>query len=288
MIKGLGYLRYQATDLDRWKAFNENIIGGESIASDDGRWLKIRLDEFSHRLCLVKGDSDEPLAYGWQVESFDDLIRVKEGFERVGVVVNQGTAEQASERDVDHFFAYTDPMGHRHEVFYAPHVGHLPPRFSRPIKGFNTGDLGLGHVNIVCKDVEKAQTFYEKAMGFRVSDYIRWDGADATFYHCNPRHHSFGFMNECFGQTAPSLHHLMLEMLDQDDVGRLYDEICDKYPEYLILHLGKHSNDHMISMYIKTPSSFAIELGWGGRLVNDEEWQITTYSSPKLWGHRRA
>ena len=288
MLKTLGYLRYQATNLDAWKEFSDTILGCEADMSSDKRQLKLRLDDFSHRICLVEGGSEAVLAYGWEVDSQDVLSLASEAVKREDCFVSWGSREEAHERDVDEFFSFTDPAGHRHEIFYSPHIKHLPPRLTRPIKGYRTGELGLGHVNVVCKDVDKSRAFYEQIMGFKVSDYIRWDDADATFYHCNRRHHSFGFMNECFGQTAPALHHLMMELRDQDDLGRLYDEICAKHPEKLILHLGKHSNDRMMSMYIKTPSVFAIELGWGGCTIDDEQWEVVAYDSTKLWGHHPA
>lgn len=91
-------------------------------------------------------------------------------------------------------------------------------------------------------------------------------------------------MNECYGMKSGGLHHLMLESLSLDDVGRTYDLVLErKVP--LILTLGRHSNDQMTSFYMQSPSSFAIEYGWGGRLIDDSDWRVRKYGSPKLWGH---
>jgi hypothetical protein len=55
----------------------------------------------------------------------------------------------------------------------------------------------------------------------------------------------------------------------------------------LILTLGRHTNDLMTSFYIKNPSGFAIEYGYGGRLIEDDaKWDIRKYSATKLWGHQ--
>lgn len=288
MVIGLGFLRYQTNKIDEWLEYNRNILGGEAILNDDRSVLKLRLDDFAHRIFLVAGEHEELIAYAWEVGSFEEMDALEHLLKGEGVEVTYGSDEDAASRDVDKYFAFTDPMGQKHEIFVSPKVEITNPNFVKPIKGYRTGELGLGHVNCVCKDLTEARKFYEKVMGFRVSDYIRWSDADATFYHCNPRHHSFGFMNECFGQKAPSLHHLMLELQDEDDLGRLYDQICASNPELLILHLGKHSNDQMFSMYLKTPSPFAIEIGVGGLLVNEADWLPKSYDSPKIWGHHPA
>jgi hypothetical protein len=49
--------------------------------------------------------------------------------------------------------------------------------------------------------------------------------------------------------------------------------------------MGKHTNDHMQSFYVITPSGFGMEYGFGGRLI-EENWEIRHYDQPMLWGHR--
>ncbi|MFD0567797.1 hypothetical protein ACFQ2M_41870 [Kitasatospora saccharophila] len=33
-----------------------------------------------------------------------------------------------------------------------------------------------------------------------------------------------------------------------------------------------HPNDHMFSFYVRTPSGFSVEYGWGGLLIDDATW----------------
>ena len=52
--------------------------------------------------------------------------------------------------------------------------------------------------------------------------------------------------------------------------------------------LGRHTNDHMTSFYVNTPSGFFIEYGWGARVIDPETWQPhETFDGPSLWGHER-
>jgi 3,4-dihydroxy-9,10-secoandrosta-1,3,5(10)-triene-9,17-dione 4,5-dioxygenase len=42
----------------------------------------------------------------------------------------------------------------------------------------------------------------------------------------------------------------------------------------------------MVSFYMGSPSGFALEYGWGGRMIDDTTWQAEHYSSVEsIWGH---
>ena len=45
----------------------------------------------------------------------------------------------------------------------------------------------------------------------------------------------------------------------------------------------------MTSFYAKTPSSFMVECGWGGREIDPSMWRpLELQSGPSLWGHERV
>jgi len=79
----------------------------------------------------------------------------------------------------------------------------------------------------------------------------------------------------------------MLEVNALDDVGLAYDRAQD-HGVIIEQSLGRHPNDRMFSFYAQTPSGFQFEFGYGGRVVNDETWQPTTYHQISEWGHRRV
>jgi hypothetical protein len=126
--------------------------------------------------------------------------------------------------------------------------------------------------------------FYERVMGFSISDTIAWDDNDAIFLHCNPRHHSLALVAEAPGRPGGRLNHIMIEARTLDDVGYGFD-IAKDMNIPMIFEMGKHTNDHMQSFYVITPSGFGMEYGFGGRLI-EENWEIRHYDQPMLWGHR--
>jgi extradiol dioxygenase len=77
----------------------------------------------------------------------------------------------------------------------------------------------------------------------------------------------------------------MLEVRSIDDVGAALD-IVNEREIPLAMSLGRHTNDHMTSFYVRTPSGFEIEYGTGGRLVDDDTWTIDRYDATSTWGHK--
>jgi hypothetical protein len=84
------------------------------------------------------------------------------------------------------------------------------------------------------------------------------------------------------------MHHLMVEFFSLDDVGQGYD-VALAEPERIGVTLGRHTNDFMTSFYARSPSSFLVECGWGGREVDPDNWQPREYrEGPSIWGHERT
>ena len=98
-------------------------------------------------------------------------------------------------------------------------------------------------------------------LGFGVSDYILTPFR-AYFLHVNPRHHTVALIET----GRQDLHHLMVELYSLDDVGQGYD-IALGEPERIATTLGRHPNDCVTSYYLKSPSGFMLEYGWGGKEV---------------------
>ena len=48
--------------------------------------------------------------------------------------------------------------------------------------------------------------------------------------------------------------------------------------------LGKHTNDHMVSFYSRSPSGFDVEFGYDGLLVDEATWTVTQITEAQLLG----
>ena len=49
--------------------------------------------------------------------------------------------------------------------------------------------------------------------------------------------------------------------------------------------LGQHLNDRMISFYMKTPSGFDLEYGYGGLQCDWERHNAFEFTRVSIWGH---
>ena len=77
----------------------------------------------------------------------------------------------------------------------------------------------------------------------------------------------------------------MFEVDDIDLVGRAYDKVLKEKAAPLAMSLGRHSNDQMISFYVKSPGGFDIEFGTDGLQVDDGRWVARESTAVSYWGH---
>ncbi|MDN7754859.1 VOC family protein [Burkholderia gladioli] len=288
LIRALGYVGFTASRLDAWRHFATEVLGlqlGEAL--EDGS-LVLRADSYKRRVFLHRGDDDDLRYTGWETSNADTLEDVRARLQAQGVAFWEGGAELAKERAVLELIQFRDADGNAVEVFYgATEVNHDP--FRSPVGGgsFVTGPQGLGHVVYAASDYEAQVQFYREKLDFKISDYndLHVPGlphaGHLTFFHVNRRHHSLALGNFPVGRR---FNHLMLEVANLDDVGLAYER-AKKAGAHILLDLGSHTNDHVFSFYVLTPSGWAVEIGWGGVRIDDEIWHVTHHPKPSIWGH---
>lgn len=288
-ISNLGYAVFGASDLAKWERFAVDLLGLQVSRHEPGKLLALRMDEWEQRFVLEQGEDDDLRAAGWSFDTQEELEAFVEEVRAKGVAVEACSPEMARDRRVEKLFRCDDPNGYKHEFFFGPAI--TSPFRSGLLKGagFRTGPLGLGHLLPRSIDYKVSVDFYRNVLGLKLSDYIRQEMApgfvaDATFMHTKTgRHHSLA---TAAIPGSKILNHVMIEVQDMDDVGFAYDRcVAAGYP--MVLELGHHPNDQMFSFYVKTPSGFALEYGWGGIVIDDENWQVISYSRMSDWGHKR-
>lgn len=287
-VTRLGYVGIQASDLAAWKRFGTEVIGLDLQEEVPGKRLVFRMDEQAQRITVEAGPADDLVMAGYEVATIGDLASLVARLREAKVEVQPGSAELTRQRQVEQLFTCCDPDGNRIELFCGPKLLHAPFRSAVLRSGFKTGVQGLGHYFLTTpNDRQRALDFYCGLLGFRLSDYIRQElapgvVADAAFLHCNGRHHTMAVAQL---PSPKRIHHLMLEVNDMRDVGHAYDR-CQDHRVPLEMSLGFHPNDEMFSFYVRTPSGFSIEVGWGGLEVDDATWTVRSFERLSEWGHR--
>jgi 2,3-dihydroxybiphenyl 1,2-dioxygenase len=281
MIRALGYIGIRARQPDAWGEFATGLLGMQRVDRAGGAHV-FRMDDRAQRL-VVTPESDDGLAFlGWEVADATALDGLAARLEAAGTEVRRGGAALAAERHVAELIVFRDPGGNRLEVFHGQEVAETPFVPGRPISGFRTGPLGMGHAVLHVQDAQALAPFYRDTLGFGLSDYGRTP-YDLFFFHVNGRHHSFAMV----GSGKAGIHHFMVELGCLDDVGQGYDRAMLEEGR-VAYSLGRHTNDWMTSFYANTPSSFFVEYGWGGRSIDPASWQPhETFDGPSFWGHER-
>jgi 2,3-dihydroxybiphenyl 1,2-dioxygenase len=278
----LGYIGIAATEVAAWREFASDFLGMQVIEKD-GERLALRMDARRQRFSVEKATRDGLAYIGLEVPDARALATAAERLKAAGHEVHAATAGELQLREVGGMSWLLDPDGRRVELFFGALDSDEPFVPGRPIGGFRTGDLGLGHIVLETNQFQEVVHFYQVSLGFRLSDYMDEGPIKANFMHMNPRHHSLAIIQA----DAPRLHHVMVEYIHLDDVGRLYDRALEAEGR-VVVTLGRHSNDHMLSFYSRSPSGFLIETGWAGRLIDDATWKPEPLYGPSIWGHERG
>ena len=279
-VTELGYLGFEVSDLQAWEAFATQVVGLD-VAPAGRAGLSLQIDDRAWRVILLPGPADDLAFVGWRVPDAGALSALASTLHAREVPLREISP---ADRGVSDLLAFDDPAGVPCEIFYGPSRAAHPFRSRRVPGGFVAGDLGLGHVVLTTCCREASEDFYREVLGLRLTDRIvaEFDSfaVDLAFLRANRRHHSLAL-----GDSLPQrLHHFMLQYESLDDLGRAYDRA--NRAGVVATTLGRHPNDKMISFYVRTPSGFQLELGWGGRQVDGSDHPHPIYDRITLWGHR--
>lgn len=282
MINALSYIVVETPHLQAWIDQARDHIGLHVEVMEPGALVRLRVDEKFQRLLLTAVEGEPTMGMGFEVANAAALEQIAAAIEAAGYRTTPGTAEELRQRGVAGMIHFRDPDGVRLEVAHGLRDADTPFQPGRPIGGFRTGDMGLGHVALITEHFDALSHLYRNVFGMRVSDFTHAPFR-VEFLHCNPRHHTMGLAHT--GGPA-KIYHLMLEYRDFDDLGRAYDKALEN-PESIGVTLGRHINDHATSFYLKNPDGWMFEMGWATRTVGPD-WQVEELQGMSLWGHDRT
>lgn len=294
-ILELGYLGFEVSDLVQWESYAANVLGLGVVRGPnevDGKETRLlRMDKENYRFILTQGSADDCIYCGWKVTNKEAVESFSQHLNSLNHAWQWATDEELTLRNIDKMLHFSDPDGNRHEVYCAPVA--TEAAFSSDVvnSGFVTGDGGLGHIVFEVENYPGVVEFAETVLGFNLSDHIYMAvepevKIEISFFHTNERHHSFAVAPRAPGPGAiKSVHHFMLETAVVSDVGLARDRyLAAGLP--VVMDIGQHPNDKMISFYGLTPSGFCVEFGCGGVIVDEDHWSTTSYEGISEWGHQ--
>jgi len=284
----LAYLGLQVPEPSSLDAFFGHVVGlmpGDPVGST----LTWRDDDKVHRVLVEPGDAADASFVGFEATddaAFDavaDLVRV------AGYELTEATEGERAARGVERLSSTTAPWGVRVELVTG--LADAAGPFASPLmpSGFHTAGVGFGHSVFATTRFDESHDFAIGALGLQQSDWLELELApgielEVHFYHCNERHHTLALARAPF-ELPQTLHHVMFETNDRDDVGAAFDRAwAAELP--IPNGLGRHDNDGMFSFYVQSPAGFQVEVGHGARVVSADWDDNRRYDRISLWGHQ--
>ncbi|MEY8200008.1 MAG: VOC family protein [Colwellia sp.] len=286
-IRALGYFVAQTDNIEEWKDYAEQVLGMMTSATDDGG-LYIKMDERPFRMLIVPGEEKRYLASGWELSGQTAFNDAKQTLIEKGIAFEEADEAFCQLRGAQEVLLLNDPAGNRHELYWG-YISNCEPFISpQGVPAFVTGEMGLGHTVIPAPNFDETYQFLNEVMGFGLSDLLKFEAAPGAeplriyFLHCaNARHHSLAI---CAFPVPSGCVHAMVEVENMTEVGRAQDR-QQQHGIELSATLGQHLNDKVTSFYMKTPSGFDMEFGYGGMEIDWKSHSVFEFKRVSLWGH---
>ena len=275
MIKALriGHATFETPDIDRQVEYYQEVVGlvlasrepdRACLASPLGQ-LAIVLEKGVRQRCVR-------LAFGVARDlGAGDLTR-----SLAGLGLQAQTCSDALP-GVSRLVTFADPKGTVIELFSNWSFLDVKPT------GAGAGPLKLGHIAFHHPDPAGIAAFYEKTLGFRVSD---WIGDFFVFMRCGVDHHTVNFLRH----DSTSMQHMAFQLRDASHVTGACDILGRKGIE-IAWGPVRHGPGHNIAVYHRNPDDQIIEMFCDLDLMVDEElgyfeprpWHRDRPQQPKVW-----
>jgi catechol-2,3-dioxygenase len=122
------------------------------------------MDDRKQRIVFSSEESADN-AFGWEVADAAALDALAGRLEAAKVAVTRVAPAEAQMRGVSAAIRFQDPAGTRLEAFHGAEAADTRFVPGRPIGGFRTGPLGMGHVVLHVKNVDDLRWFYQDVSG---------------------------------------------------------------------------------------------------------------------------
>jgi 3,4-dihydroxy-9,10-secoandrosta-1,3,5(10)-triene-9,17-dione 4,5-dioxygenase len=286
-VKSLGYIKVQTNDVDRWRSFAFDVLGFAKGSGPDASALYLRMDERAARIVVVPGDTDEVVAVGWEVRDRPALLRVQETLQSAGVAIEPLRSNRCPRKR-------PTPGGSRKRS----HSATRPAPRSRSSTGpswttapsSHPSGPGLSPVHRdwgmwCCQQPTPTDVLGFLSRGaWRLPAPPQFGPVRIRFLGVNERHHSMAIVPSMRG-GAPGLIHVMVEVDSLDAVGLALDRVNTEGFQ-LSSTLGRHTNDKMVSFYVRAPGGWDIEFGTDGMRVDEKYYTAEEITADSYWGHQ--
>jgi catechol 2,3-dioxygenase len=204
-----------------------------------------------------------------------------------------------TEGDLGHgpAFLFTDPDGHKIELYYETEWYQAPPELKPalknqaqryPARGVNV--RRLDHLNCLAVDIKANRIFFEDYLGFRLTEQIVLnDGREAAMWMtCTNKSYDFAYSADHTG-TKGRFHHLTYAVDCREDILRAADIFLEA-GVHIETGPHKHAIQQTFFLYVYEPGGNRVEIAnAGARLILAPDWKPIRWSEEErkkgqAWG----
>jgi catechol 2,3-dioxygenase-like lactoylglutathione lyase family enzyme len=262
-VRRIGYTVQETPDIERQIEYYTDILGLSLIGRENGRAF-LASKQGQQAVVLEQGDTVRCTRIGFQVAPDTDLREAAKLLTKEGV---RSEMRNSVTPGTGAILAFEDPKGTVMEIF----TEEKPAPFDSSLHGISP--LKLGHVAFHVDGIDKIVDFYQRLLGFRVSD---WREHYFVFMRCGPDHHTVNFVEH---GNHVKMHHMAFEVKDWGEILRACDYLGHK-KYHIIWGPGRHIIGHNVFIYHRNPDGQIIECYTGLDQMKDE---VLGYFEPRPW-----
>jgi catechol 2,3-dioxygenase-like lactoylglutathione lyase family enzyme len=273
-VSEIRFVGYAIPDFDSEAEFYERVWGLTRVPSEDGLGYFATAGSDEKYVVRLRQDNTQRIdLIAWAAENRADVDAL------FGQVKAAGGKIISEPHELESYgggygFRFFDPDGHTLQVSAEADRGP-----SRQLARGEALPIKISHVVMHSPDHRAAVAWYEKALGFRVSD---WLGDFMCFMRCNAWHHRLAFL-----PGPPCLNHVAYDVLTIDDMMKGVARLKKNQVE-VKWGPGRHTAGNNTFSYFTTPNDNVVEYTSELDQVDDEHHHHTVHvPSPELmdqWG----
>ena len=293
-VAHLGHLELLTPTFDRSLSFFVDVLGmTESGRAGDSVFLR-GWDDYERYSLKLTGSKSSGLGHAaFRARSPQALAR------RVAALKASGAGVGWVDNELGHGPAYQfhDPDGHLLEIYYdtewyqapdalKPSLKNQAQRF--PARGVNV--RRIDHFNCLAADVAASREFFQKTLGFRLTEQIVLDnGVEAGMWlTCTNKSYDFAYTREAHGVKG-RFHHLTFALDSREEILRAADIFLEA-GVHIETGPHKHAVQQTFFLYVWEPGGNRVEVAnAGARLVLAPDWKPIVWTETErkkgqAWG----
>jgi catechol 2,3-dioxygenase-like lactoylglutathione lyase family enzyme len=275
-VRKIGHATFETTDLEKAVEYYTQVNGLALAVREKNRaFLATRTGVLSVQLEQASQARCARLAFELEPEADFAAIRRQLSEEGIRCQEHHGLSPT-----IPKMLSFADPNGTVIELF--SEWKYLGPWRD----GVGVGPLKLGHVAFFATDPRLVAEFYQRVLGFRISDWIE---DFFVFMRCNPDHHSVNFVR---GEKV-RMHHIAFELKDIAHIGNSCD-ILARHKIPLVWGPLRFGPGHNIAVFHRDQDGQLVEFYAELDQLKDEHlgyfdprpWHRDMPQRPKIWNRQ--